>query len=84
MKLQVKFRQGASDAQVDKVLDALVERGADDVRPLFPGSGDAQLGALYMVETNGGSGERLLRLLDKSDVVEFAEPEARRKLARRA
>jgi len=84
VKLQVKFRQGASDAQVDKVLDALVERGADDVRPLFPGSGDAQLGALYMVETNGGSGERLLRLLDKSDVVEFAEPEARRKLARRA
>ena len=83
MKLQVKFRQGASNAQVDAVLGALAERGADDVRPLFPGSGDPELGALYVVETNGVSRDRLLRLLDQTDVVEFAEPAARRKLASR-
>ena len=84
MKLQVKFRQGASNAKVEAVLGALVDRGADDVRPLFPGSGDPDLGALYVVETNGVSHDRLLRLLDNSDIVEFAEPEARRKLARPA
>ena len=84
MKLQVKFRQGASHDKVEEVVVALVERGADDVRPLFPGSGDPELGALYVVQTNGASRDRLLRLLDRFDVVEFAEPEARRKLARSA
>ena len=84
MKLQVKFRPGASSDKVDEVVGALVERGADDVRPLFPGSGDAELGALYVVEANGASRDRLLRVLDRYDVVEFAEPEARRKLARSA
>jgi MoxR-like ATPase len=84
VKLQVKFRQGASHDKVEEVVVALVERGADDVRPLFPGSGDPELGALYVVQTNGASRDRLLRLLDRFDVVEFAEPEARRKLARSA
>jgi MoxR-like ATPase len=84
VKLQVKFRQGASHDRVEEVLGALVERGADDVSPLFPGSGDPELGALYVVETNGACRDRLLRLLERSDVVEFAEPEARRKLARSA
>jgi hypothetical protein len=84
VKLQVKFRTGASHDKVDEVLGALVERGADDVRALFPGSDDPELGALYVVEANGTSRDRLLRVLDKSDVVEFAEPEARRKLARSA
>ena len=62
----------------------LLERGAEEVRPLFPGSGDPELGALYVVETDGARRDRLLRLLDRCDVVEFAEPEARRKLARSA
>jgi hypothetical protein len=84
MKLQVKFRPGASNQQVDEVLGALVERGAAEVRPMFPGSGDAELGALYVVETDGAGRDGMLRLLDRCDVVEFAEPEARRKLARSA
>ena len=84
MKLQVKFRPGTSSDRVDEVLGALADCGADDVRPLFPGSGDPQLGALYVVETDGAGRDRLLRLLDRCDVVEFAEPEARRKLARSA
>ena len=84
MKLQVKFRPGTSSDRVDEVLGALAERGADDVRPLFPGSGDPDLGALYVVETDGAGRDGLLRLLDRYDVVEFAEPEARRKLARSA
>jgi hypothetical protein len=84
VKLQVKFRPGASNDRIGEVLGALVERGADQVRPLFPGSGDPELGALYVVETDGAGRDRLLRLLDGCDVVEFAEPEARRKLARSA
>ena len=84
MKLQVKFRPGASTDSVDEVLGALVERGAGEVRPLFPGSGDPELGALYVVETDGARRDRLLALLDRCDVVEFAEPETRRKLARSA
>lgn len=84
MKLQVKFRAGASSDRVDEVLAALSDRGADDVRPLFPGSGDPDLGALYVVETDGAGRDRLLRLLERYDVVEFAEPAARRKLARSA
>ncbi|MFL5821724.1 MAG: hypothetical protein ACJ76S_13665 [Solirubrobacteraceae bacterium] len=83
MKLQVKFREDASGAAVDEILGALVERGADDVRPLFPDSGDPELGSMYVVETNGACRDRLLRLLGQSEAVEFAEPGVRRQLARR-
>jgi hypothetical protein len=83
MKLQVKFKEDVSAAQVDEVLGALTDGGADDVRPLFPRASDPELGSLYVVEINGATRNRLLRLLDRSDAVEFAEPEVRRKLARR-
>ncbi len=83
MKLQFKFREKAAKAAREKVIGALAAQGATDVRPLFPDETDAELTTLYVVDCKDkASGQRLLKLLNASKAVEFAEGELRRKLIR--
>lgn len=83
MKLQFKFREKAAEPDRQKVIGALAAHGATGVRRLFPGEADKELAALYVVDCKDkGSAQRLLKLLNASRVVEFAEFELRRKLVR--
>jgi hypothetical protein len=82
MKLQLKFREDASDEQREQVIDDLSAECAAAVRPLFPDATDGVRGSLYIVDLNGASETRVLRFLDRADAVEFAEPEVRRRLIR--
>lgn len=69
MKIQFKLREGAS---VDVP-------GA--VR-LFPDEDDPELASLYVVELPDDEAEDTLRELKRSTAVEFAEPQAERRLHR--
>ncbi|HEY5661908.1 MAG TPA: hypothetical protein VIR59_14075 [Gaiellaceae bacterium] len=69
MKIQFKLREGAS---VDVP-------GA--VR-LFPDDDDPELASLYVVELPDDEAEDTLRELKRSTAVEFAEPQAERRLHR--
>jgi hypothetical protein len=81
MKLQLKFKEDASEEQREEVIGGLSANGAKAV-PLFPGTTDRVRGSLYIVDLNGGPERQLLTFLHRAEVVEFAEPEVRRKLAR--
>jgi hypothetical protein len=80
MKLQLKFRDDASEEQREKVIEDLSANGVEAVRPLFPDATDGVRGSLYVVELNLASETRVLSFLNRVDAVEFAEPEVRRKL----
>jgi hypothetical protein len=82
MKLQLKFREDASEEQRREVVEDLSARGACEVHPLFPDATDGVRGSLYIVDLNGVSEKRVLGILNRADAVEFAEPEVRRKLVR--
>ncbi len=83
MKLQFKFTEKAAEPARKKVIGALAANGAMGVRRLFPGESDKELAALYVVDCKDkASGQRLLKLLNASKVVEFAEFELHRKLIR--
>ena len=83
MKLQFKFRETTAQADRIKVFNNLDKHGAINVRPLFPDADDAELAALYVVDYKDElAGQQLLKLLNASTAVEFAEREARRKLIR--
>jgi hypothetical protein len=82
MKLQLKFREDASDEQREQVIDDLSAEGASAVRPLFPDATDGVRASLYIVDLSGASEMRVLSFLDRADAVEFAEPEVRRRLVR--
>lgn len=83
MKLQLKFKEDVPAAQRDQIIEDLSARGVDSVRPLFPDTTDQMRGSLYVVDMNGDNDDRLLEFLQGLDAVEFAEPEVRRKLAKR-
>jgi hypothetical protein len=82
MKLQLKFREDASEEQREKVVQDLSAQGACEARPLFPDATDGVRASLYIVDLNGVSQKRILTFLKRADAVEFAEPEVRRKLVR--
>lgn len=80
-KLQFKFRDSASEAQRQAVIERLLSNGARDVRRLFPSERDKELAALFVADVEDErQGQQLLRLLAKLRDVEFAEAEAKRKL----
>ncbi len=80
-KLQFKFINGAPEKERAVLDESLRERGATEVRPLFPGEPDPELAAICIVEYNDpGTGGKLLEYLQRSKVVEFAEDEISRKL----
>jgi hypothetical protein len=80
VKLQLKFKESASDDARKMVLGKLSSRGVRKVEPLFPDSHDGYLKSLYTVDA-GEDRDKLLELLQAEDAVEVAEPEARRRLA---
>jgi hypothetical protein len=69
VKIQFKLREGAS---VD--LPGAVR--------LFPDDDDPELASLYVVELPDDEAEDTLRELKRSTAVEFAEPQAERRLHR--
>ena len=80
-KLQFKFVQEAGDEAREALTEKLHDRGALEVRPLFPGEKNPELAAIRVVEYRGDrNGGRLLRYLKRSKLVEFAEGQITRKL----
>jgi hypothetical protein len=67
VRIQFKLREGAT---VD-VAGAV---------PLFPDEDDPELASLYVVELPDEDAEETLRELKRSSAVEFAEPQAERRL----
>ncbi|MEM7408869.1 MAG: hypothetical protein AAF430_01375 [Myxococcota bacterium] len=81
MKIQLKFKASASERSKDRVAAQLKRRGADRVRPLFPGDEDEEFSLLHVVDCEDQDvADKLLRYLKRSRAVEFAEGEARRRL----
>jgi hypothetical protein len=81
LKLHLKLRVGASDAEREAVVRLAREGGASDVRPLFPESTDKELASLQTVDVGSEAAvPRLLKSLGRHKAVEFVEPEVKRKL----
>jgi hypothetical protein len=81
VKLQLKLRVGASDAEREAVVRLAREAGASAVRPLFPESTDKELASLQMVDVDSEAAvPKLLKSLGSLKAVEFVEPEVKRKL----
>ena len=84
MDIQFKFRDDAPAEQRSGVVRRVEQTpGPATVRPLFPGDPEPELAALYRIEDIAGDrAQQLLDLLNGSPHVEFAEPDAPRKLIR--
>jgi hypothetical protein len=72
MKIQLKFREDADEGERRRVLD-----GLEDAEALFPDEDDPELAALYVAEL---ADDEALGDLQRDRAVEFAEPEAERRL----
>ncbi len=82
MKLRFKLRAGTSAAGLRALHEALAKHGAVMQR-LFPDQADDELASLHTVDVpDETTGKRVLALLKQAPAVEFAEPEARRRLIR--
>ena len=81
--LRFKFREGTTSDDRQELIAKLEDGGADRVEPLFPDARDEELATLYSALI-GEDRQRanLLRLLERSRTVEFAEAEADRRLIR--
>jgi hypothetical protein len=82
MKLQLKFKESASEGARRRVLAKLASQGVPKVEPVFPNSADEYLKLLYAVDT-GDDGADLLHALQGEEAVEIAEPAVSRRLASR-
>jgi hypothetical protein len=80
MRVQLKFKDSASNGAREDVLGKLASNGAHKVDPLFPDSPDEYLRSLYVVDADDDRSD-LLDLLNGEEAVEVAEPEVRRRLA---
>ena len=69
MRIQFKLREGTS-------LDV------DGAQRLFPDDDDPELASLYVVELPDAEAKETLAKLKRSSAVEFAEPQAERRLHR--
>jgi hypothetical protein len=79
--VRFKFREGTSSDERRDLIAKLEQAGADRVEPVFPDASDEELATLYSALI-GEDRQRanLLRLLERSRTVEFAEAEADRRL----
>jgi hypothetical protein len=77
VKFQVKFKEEAASAARQEIIRDLSKKGAADVRPLFPGTSNPRLGAMYVVEHPAPRPD-LLDYLNGVDAVEYAEAEVKR------
>jgi hypothetical protein len=81
LKLHLKLRVGASDAERESVVRLAREAGASDVRPLFPDTTDEELASLQTVDVDAEAAiPKVLKSLGSHKAVEFVEPEVKRKL----
>lgn len=56
------------------VLERLSSQGAERIRPLFPGEEDSELFSMFVVDVpDGGNSRKVLRELEASRVVQYAE-----------
>jgi hypothetical protein len=67
VKIQFKLRTGA-------------RCDVDGAVPIFPDEDDPELASLYVVELPDDDAEETLERLKRSSAVEFAEPQAERRL----
>jgi hypothetical protein len=80
-KVQFKFRDDASGDDRHELIAKLEDGGADKVEALFPDASDDELATLYLALIDDDSQlSEVMRLLKSSRKVEFAEPEADRRL----
>jgi hypothetical protein len=83
MKVTFKFKPKATAAERQRLLGQLKDQAVTSVRPLFPDDPDAELASLFIAECSAEAGcKRAIEFLKDSAAVEYAEPEARRKLIR--
>jgi hypothetical protein len=83
MKVHFKFKPKADKKSRRDVITTLRRHGVSGVRALFPDAPDDELARLYIADVRDGSQrDQALSLLKRSRVVEFAEPEAARRLIR--
>ena len=80
MKLHFQFKRETRPADQQRLVTELKAAGARTVEPLFAGETDPQLALLHVVEAADPHEEALLRQLNASACVEFAEREVKRKL----
>ena len=76
MRIRFKFRESANPGERDQVLDGLPA----DAERLFPDEADPELAALYVATVADAHGANALQQLQRSAAIEFAEPEAERRL----
>lgn len=83
-KLNFKFSETSGEGEQHRVIDRLREVGARDIHPLFPNDPEPELSNIYSADVPDDCREtRLLDVLKKEkQVVEYAEPEPRRRLIR--
>jgi hypothetical protein len=78
MKVRFKFHARASDKERRQVIDSL----AAGAERLFPGDEDPELASLYVTELpDDRHAADALAALQRSEAVEFAEPEPPRHLS---
>ena len=81
VKLHLKLRIGASNAEREAVVRLARDAGASAVRPLFPQTTDEELATLQTVDVDSEAAvPKLLKSLGRHKAVEFVEPEVKRKL----
>lgn len=80
MKLQFKFRDEASTEARERLIASLSDDGADKVEPIFPDADEGDLAALYSALVDDRRFKKLLRRLERSEAIEFAEPQPERHL----
>jgi hypothetical protein len=79
--VQFKFHDDTSSDDRQELIAKLEDSGADKVEALFPDASDEELATLYLALIEDESRySDLMRLLKRSRKVEFAEPEADRRL----
>ena len=75
MKIQFKLREDANESECRRVVDDVAH-----AERLFPDERDPELAALYVAELPDDDAADTLEELQRSTAVEFAEPQAARRL----
>ena len=75
MRIQFKLREDADEGECRRIVDDIAH-----AERLFPDERDPELATLYVAELPDDEARRKLNALKRSNAVEFAEPEAKRRL----
>ena len=79
--MQLKFREGASEASREKVIKQVKGKSRARIAPLFPDDSNPALASLYTVDGIAEAhANELTKEIEADPDVEFIEPGAERKL----